>query len=115
INVALNGDQFEDENIIVDDLPFKSTLIYVNSEGASVDLLQLYGAQTHMGRYVALVMDKLFTLEEITTITKDELVKDERYLIIKEKKSSAGNVTVKSAPQVALHDDFDEFIGSSAN
>ncbi|CAF4387512.1 unnamed protein product, partial [Adineta steineri] len=73
INVALNGDQFEDENIIVDDLPFKSTLIYVNSEGASVDLLQLYGAQTHMGRYVALVMDKLFTLEEITTITKDEL------------------------------------------
>ena len=38
-----------------------------------------------MGRYVALVMDKLFTLEEITTITKDELVKDERYLIIKGK------------------------------
>ncbi|CAF1032580.1 unnamed protein product [Adineta steineri] len=84
INVALNGDQFGDENIIVDDSPFKSTLTYVNSEGVSVDLLQLYGAQTHMGRYVALVMDKLFTFEEITTITKDELVNDERYLIIKE-------------------------------
>ncbi|CAF4266879.1 unnamed protein product, partial [Adineta steineri] len=73
INVALNGDQFGDENIIVDDSPFKSILIYVNSEGVSVDLLQLYGAQTHMGRYVALVMDKLFTFEEITIITKDEL------------------------------------------
>ncbi|CAF1321601.1 unnamed protein product [Adineta steineri] len=115
INVALNGDQFGDENIIVDDSPFKSTLIYVNSEGVSVDLLQLYGAQTHIGHYVALVMDKLFTFEEITTITKDELVKDERYLIIKGKKSSTGNVTVQPAPQVALHDDFDEFIGSFAN
>ncbi|CAF1084788.1 unnamed protein product [Adineta steineri] len=73
INVALNGDQFGDENIIVDDSPFKSTLIYVNSEGVSVDLLQLYGAQTHMDRYVTLVMDKLFTFEEITTITKEEL------------------------------------------
>ncbi|CAF4301343.1 unnamed protein product, partial [Adineta steineri] len=73
INVTLNGDQFSDPNIIADDLPFKSTLIYVNSEGVSVDLFQLYGAQTHMGRYGALVMDKLFTLEEITTITKDEL------------------------------------------
>ncbi|CAF1273326.1 unnamed protein product [Adineta steineri] len=83
INVALNGDQFGDENIIVDDSPFKSTLIYVNSEGVSVDLLQLYGVQTHMGRYVALEMDKLFTVEEITSITKDELLKDERHLITK--------------------------------
>ncbi|CAF1097180.1 unnamed protein product [Adineta steineri] len=149
INVASNGDQFGDENIIVDDSPFKSTLIYVYSESVSVDQLQLYGAQTHMGRYVALVMDKLFTFEEITTITKDELVKDERYLIIKEavrsrfklnhemlrsewsilhecilqkrrnelkkKRSSTGNVTVQSASQVALHDDFDEFISSFAN
>ncbi|CAF1293787.1 unnamed protein product [Adineta steineri] len=105
INVALNGDQFGDENIIVDDSPFKSTLIYVNSEGVSVDLLQLYGVQTHMGRYVALEMDKLFTVEEITSITKDELLKDERHLITK----------VQPAPQVALHDDFDEFIGSFAN
>lgn len=48
--------------------------IYVNSEEASVDLFQLYGAQTHIGRYAALVMDKLFTIEEITTITIDELV-----------------------------------------
>ncbi|CAF3713991.1 unnamed protein product, partial [Adineta steineri] len=61
INVALNGDQFGDENIIVDDLPFKSILIYINSEGVSVDLFRLYGAQTHIGRYAALVMDKLFT------------------------------------------------------
>ncbi|CAF0723484.1 unnamed protein product [Adineta steineri] len=82
IDVALNGDQFGDENMIVDDRPFKSTLIYVYSEGVSVDLLQLSGAQTHMGRYVALVLDKLFTFEEITTITKEELVKDQRYLII---------------------------------
>ncbi|CAF1549434.1 unnamed protein product, partial [Adineta steineri] len=149
INVALNGDQFGDENIIVDDSPFKSTLIYVNSEGVSVDLLQLYGAQTHMGRYVALVMDKLFMFEEITTITKEELVKDERYLIIKEavrsrfkmnhemlqsewstlhecilqkrrnelkrKKRSAGYITVQPAPQVALQNSFDDFIGSFAN
>ncbi|CAF1143460.1 unnamed protein product [Adineta steineri] len=127
INVTLNGDKFSDPTIIADDLPFKSILIYVNSEGVSVDLLQLYGAQTHMGRYVALVMDKLFTLEEITTIIKDELVKDERYLIIEEAvrsrfklnhemlRSSTGNVTVQPAPQVALHDDFDEFIGSFAN
>ncbi|CAF0988140.1 unnamed protein product [Adineta steineri] len=77
INGTLNGNQ-------LGDLPFKSTLIYVNSEGVSVDLLQLYGIQTQMGRYVARVMDKLFTVQEITTITKDELVKDERYLIIKE-------------------------------
>ncbi|CAF4438475.1 unnamed protein product, partial [Adineta steineri] len=76
INGTLNGNQ-------LGDLPFKSTLIYVNSKGVSVDLLQLYGIQTQMGRYVARVMDKLFTVEEITTITKDELVKDERYLIIK--------------------------------
>ncbi|CAF1295824.1 unnamed protein product [Adineta steineri] len=76
INVALNGDQFGDENIIVDDFPFKSTLIYVNSEEASVDLFQLYGAQTQMDRYGALAMDKLFTVEEIKTITEDEFIKD---------------------------------------
>ncbi|CAF1207156.1 unnamed protein product, partial [Adineta steineri] len=77
ISVILSGDQFGDENIIVDDLPSKSTLIYANSEGASVDLLQLFGAQIYMGRYVAFAMDKLFTVEEITTIIKDEVVKDE--------------------------------------
>jgi hypothetical protein len=38
-----------------------------------------------MGRYVALVMDNLFTKEEITTITLDGLLKDERYETIKGK------------------------------
>jgi hypothetical protein len=61
--------------------------IYINSKGESVDLLQLYGVPSHMGRYVALVMDNVFTKEEITitTITLDELLKDERYEIIKGK------------------------------
>jgi hypothetical protein len=101
--VSLNGSYFGDENASVDDPPFKSTLvnyiwydlfmdslllffqIYINSKGESVDLLQLYGVPSHMGRYVALVMDNVFTKEEITTITLDELLKDERYEIIKGK------------------------------
>ncbi len=57
----------------------------MNSKGESFDLLQLHGSHAHMGRYVACVMDKIFTKEEITTITKDQLLKDERYLIIKGK------------------------------
>ena len=100
--MALNGDQFGDENITVDDSPFKSTLviyisfhllnivrycfqIYVDFKGESIDLLQLYGFRTQMGRYVALVMNNIFTKEEITTISLDDLLKDERYLIIKGK------------------------------
>ena len=59
--------------------------MYVNSIGESIDLLQLYGVQTQMGRYVALVMDNIFTKEELTTITSEKLLKDERYSIIKGK------------------------------
>ena len=36
-----------------------------------------------MGRYVARVMDKIFTKEEIIAITLEELLKDERYEVIK--------------------------------
>jgi len=36
-----------------------------------------------MGRYVARVMDKIFTKEEIIAIKLEELLKDERYEIIK--------------------------------
>jgi hypothetical protein len=36
-----------------------------------------------MGRYVALVMDNIFTKEEITSITLEGLLKDERYQMIK--------------------------------
>jgi hypothetical protein len=57
--------------------------VYVNSTGESVDLLQLYGVQTQMGRYVARVMDNIFTKEELKAITLEELLKDERYEIIK--------------------------------
>ena len=56
--------------------------IYVNSKGESIDLLQLYGVHTHMGRYVALVMDTIFAKEELSTITLEALLKDERYPII---------------------------------
>ncbi|CAF0852153.1 unnamed protein product [Adineta steineri] len=69
MNVTLNGSQFGDENIMANDLPFKSTLICVNSKGETIDLLQPYGVRTQMGRYVALVMDNIFMKEEITTIT----------------------------------------------
>jgi hypothetical protein len=57
----------------------------MSSKGESCDLLQLPGSHAHMGRYVACVMDTIFTKKEITTITRDELLKDERYLIIKGK------------------------------
>ena len=60
-----------------------SSQVYTNSQGDSIDLIQLYGVHTHMGRYVALVMDNIFTNDEITTITLEELLKDERYEIIK--------------------------------
>jgi hypothetical protein len=48
-----------------------------------VDLLQLYGVRTQIGRYVALVMDNIFTKHELYTITRKELLEDERYNIIK--------------------------------
>ncbi|CAF2567686.1 unnamed protein product [Rotaria sp. Silwood2] len=87
INVSLNGTDFGEESQPEVDLPFQSTLVgfivYTNRDGESVDLLQLYGVRTHLGRFAALVMDTLFTKEELTSITKDELVKDDRYLIIK--------------------------------
>ena len=57
--------------------------VYVNSTGESADLLQLYGVQTQTGRYIAGVMDKIFTKEEIIAITLEELLKDERYEVIK--------------------------------
>ncbi len=38
-----------------------------------------------MGRFVAVVMDSVFTTEELCKITSKELVKDERYNIIKGK------------------------------
>ena len=54
-----------------------------NSTRESVGLLQLYLVQTQMGRYVACVMDKIFTKEEIIAIKLEELLKDERYEVIK--------------------------------
>ena len=36
-----------------------------------------------MGRYVALAMDKILTTEELSNITLEALLKDERYQIIK--------------------------------
>jgi hypothetical protein len=58
---------------------------YDKPNGTKVDLLQLDGVRTHMGRFVAVVMDNVFTTEELCKITSKELVKDERYDTIKGK------------------------------
>ncbi|CAM4843115.1 unnamed protein product [Rotaria magnacalcarata] len=55
-----------------------------NQNGESIDLIQLYGVRTQLGRFATLLMDQLFTKEELVSISKDELIKDGRYQIIKE-------------------------------
>ena len=57
--------------------------MYKNQGGDTTDLIQLYGVRPQLGRFAALVMDHLFTKEALTSITKDELINDERYQIIK--------------------------------
>ncbi len=57
----------------------------MRKDGTNIDLLQLYGVRTQLGRYVALVMDHVFTNEELCTITASQLIQDERYNIIKGK------------------------------
>lgn len=68
--------------------------IYVDSKGESIDLLQLYGVRTQMGRYVALVMDNIFTKQEITTISLEELLEDQRYSIVKGKAKSVFSIVI---------------------
>jgi hypothetical protein len=58
---------------------------YDKPDETKEDLLQLYGVRTHMGRFVAVVMNNVFTTEELCKITSKELVKDERYNTIKGK------------------------------
>ena len=57
-------------------------------------LLQLHGVSTHMGRYVVLVINEIFTKEELSNVTLETLLKDERCQIIKgEVKKSATIIT----------------------
>ncbi|CAF5146554.1 unnamed protein product, partial [Rotaria magnacalcarata] len=84
INVSLNGTHFGGEVQSEIEAPFQSTLIYKNQNGESIDLIQLYGVRTQLGRFATLLMDQLFTKEELVSISKDELIKDGRYQIIKE-------------------------------
>ncbi|CAF3761355.1 unnamed protein product [Rotaria sp. Silwood1] len=84
INVALFGGDFDTENQSQSDVPFQQSLSYKKQDGTTVDLLQLYGVRTQIGRFVALVMDHVFTKHELCTITTSELIKDERYNIIRE-------------------------------
>ncbi|CAF1184643.1 unnamed protein product [Rotaria sp. Silwood1] len=80
INVALLGGDFDTENQPQSDVPFQQSL----EDGTTIDLLQLYGVRTQIGRFVALVMDNVFTKHELCTITTSQLIKDERYNTIKE-------------------------------
>ncbi|CAF4494462.1 unnamed protein product [Rotaria socialis] len=84
INVPLNGTHFGSEVQSEIDASFQSTLIYKNQNGESIDLIQLYGVRTQLGHFGTLVMDQLFTKEELISNSKDELIKDERYYIMKE-------------------------------
>ncbi|CAF4441990.1 unnamed protein product [Rotaria sp. Silwood2] len=84
INVALFGGDFDAENQSQSDVPFERSLNYQKQDGTTIDLLQLYGVRTQIGRFVALVMDHVFTKHELCTITTNQLIKDERYNTIKE-------------------------------
>ncbi|CAF3444963.1 unnamed protein product [Rotaria socialis] len=84
INVSLNGTHFGGEVQSEIEASFQSTLIYKNQNGENIDLIQLYGVRTQLGRFATLLMDQLFTKEELVSISKDELIKDGRYQIIKE-------------------------------
>ncbi|CAF3656564.1 unnamed protein product [Rotaria sp. Silwood1] len=84
INVALLGGDFDTENQPQSDVPFQQSLNYQKEDGTTIDLLQLYGVRTQIGRFVALVMDNVFTKHELCTITTSQLIKDERYNTIKE-------------------------------
>ncbi|CAF0870289.1 unnamed protein product [Rotaria sordida] len=84
INVALLGGDFDTENQSQSDVPFQQSLNYKKEDGTTIDLLQLCGVRTQIGRFVALVMDQVFTKHELCTITTSQLIKDERYNTIKE-------------------------------
>jgi hypothetical protein len=60
-----------------------SAFIYKNQSGESIDLIQLYGVRTQLDCFITLVIDHLFTKEELTTIPKNELVNNERCQTIK--------------------------------
>ena len=55
----------------------------MKADGTNVDLLQLYGVQTQIGRFFAMIMDNLFTKQELVAITSDDVMKDDRYNVIK--------------------------------
>ncbi|CAF3287624.1 unnamed protein product [Rotaria socialis] len=84
INVALLGGDFSTEDQSPTDVPFKKSLDCEKSDGTTIDLLQLYGVRTQIGRFVALVMDQLFTKQQLCTITKSQLVQHKHYETIKE-------------------------------
>ncbi|CAF3342376.1 unnamed protein product [Rotaria socialis] len=82
-NVALLGGDFNTEDQSPTDIPFEKSLDCEKPDGTTIDLLQLYGVQTQIGRFVALVMDQLFTKEQLYTITRSQLVQHKHYNTIK--------------------------------
>ncbi|CAM4911683.1 unnamed protein product [Rotaria socialis] len=62
---------------------FQQTLLHLKPDNTTVDLLQLFGTRSHIGRFVALVMDNIFSKQELCTISRVQLISDERYNLIK--------------------------------
>ncbi|CAF3556201.1 unnamed protein product [Rotaria socialis] len=83
INVALYEDCTNDDTTPTD-VPFQQTLLHLKPDNTTVDLLQLFGTRSHIGRFVALVMDNIFSKQELCTISRVQLISDERYNLIKE-------------------------------
>ncbi|CAF4137046.1 unnamed protein product [Rotaria magnacalcarata] len=81
-NVSLNRTHVGEEVQLEIDVSFHSALIYKNQNGESIELIQLHGVSTQSGRFTTLVMDHLYTTDELKSNCKDELIKDERYQII---------------------------------
>ena len=48
-----------------------------------MDLLRLSGVKEHANRYVTSLMDQLYKPEELLAMNTADVIKDERYLLLK--------------------------------
>ncbi len=57
--------------------------VYTSVNGTPVDLIKHSGVKEHANRYVTSLMDILFKPEELVTFQTKDMVKDDRYNLLK--------------------------------
>ncbi|CAF1333861.1 unnamed protein product [Adineta ricciae] len=82
LNISLTNPDGIDDSIYNAD--YLATLLYTLADGTVIDLLKHSGVKEHANRYVTSLMDVIFKREELVNLETKDVIKDDRYQLLKE-------------------------------